>query len=76
MTATLHYECSLVQADGHRHLERGANNGDATDLYGGPDRAAFGSASAPASRWWDGTDSGLEISAIGQPGATVRFRVD
>jgi M6 family metalloprotease-like protein len=65
MTPSLHYELSLEQADGQFNLEKRNNGGDAGDLF---DAAAssprFGINTLPDSRWWDGTDSGLEITAI------------
>ena len=33
-TATKHYQCALLQADGHRDLEMNVNRGDGLDLYG------------------------------------------
>lgn len=71
MTPTAHYELSLEQADGRFDLEHRANLGDSSDLFGGPAARRFGIATAPNSRWWDGTPSGLEIVDVSAPGATM-----
>lgn len=74
MTPAQHYECSLVQADGRHDLERDrANQGDAGDLFVAP--SAFGPATQPASHWWDGTPSGLELHSISGAGETMTFGV-
>lgn len=73
MTAKLHYECSLKQADGHHHLERRINQGDPGDLYRADAALVFGDTTSPNSRWWDGTPSGLEIAHIGASPAGMTF---
>jgi M6 family metalloprotease-like protein len=79
MTAGSHYECALEQADGLFNLEHdNANNGnpgDIGDLYGAPSQTTFGAATMPASSWWDGTASGLEITNISVPGQTMSLTV-
>jgi M6 family metalloprotease-like protein len=74
-TPAKHYECSLEQADGKFHLERRRDhNGDAKDLWGaGP--KDFGYATTPSSKWWDGSDSRLEIEIVSSPGPTMTIRV-
>lgn len=62
MTAANHYYISLEQADGRHDLEKGANGGDAGDVYG-PGKS-FSDAGVPNSRWWDGSPSGLGIDNI------------
>jgi M6 family metalloprotease-like protein len=74
-TATQHYQCALLQADGERHLERNVNPGDGADLFGESGGVALSSQSRPDSREWDGRDSGLVISQISGPGQSIAFRV-
>lgn len=71
MTPAQHYECSLEQADARFDLEHAANMGDTSDLYGAPFATAFGSTTAPSSRWWNGQKSGLEIDSISAPGPKI-----
>lgn len=73
MTPDLHYECSLIQADGEYHLEKGQNRGDAFDLFSAGGNNRFSDTSNPESHWWDGTSSGLEIFNIGPIGKTIKF---
>lgn len=71
MTATQHYECSLEQADGGFDLEHNADAGDSDDLFGAPTERVFGNSTAPGSKWWDGSSSGLEIVDITPPGSSM-----
>lgn len=73
MTPLLHYECSLKQADGRNDLEQGHNTGDGSDLFHGPGNSRFGKTTKPASNWWDGSLSGLELSQISTPGNSMNF---
>lgn len=73
MTAAKHYECSLEQADNRFDLERRVNGGDGEDLYGGA-AATFGPATTPASNWWDGTASGLDIEQVSAVGAAMTVK--
>lgn len=74
MTAALHYECSLLQADGRHDLENDRSNyGDATDLFEASVNNHFGAETNPNSKWWDGTPSGLDISTIGSAGVVMTF---
>jgi M6 family metalloprotease-like protein len=75
MTAASHYECALMQADGRLDLEHNRNCGEDSDLFRQGQGAVFGAATTPASHWWDGTASGLEISQIGPAGPTMTFTV-
>lgn len=74
MTPAQHYELSLEQADNRFDLERRVNAGDAEDLYGAPSHVAFGDGTAPSSKWWDGTASGLEIESVSAPGQVMTVR--
>ena len=74
MTPAAHYECSLVQADGRHDLESDPNNlGDATDLFAKGHNDRFNGVTAPGSAWWDGSASGLDISAISAAGPSMTF---
>jgi M6 family metalloprotease-like protein len=75
MTAAMHYECALEQADGDFDLENGANSGDGADLFAAPAAADFDQSSTPNSNWWDGSSSGLDISSVSAPGPTMTFNV-
>jgi hypothetical protein len=75
MTPTMHYECSLEQADNQFHLEYNINQGDKEDLFGGPFQQRFGDSTSLNSKWWDGTSSGLEIAVISNPSKEMSFRV-
>ena len=68
-TATKHYQCALLQADGRRDLELNVNQGDGADLFGAIGGIALSAESSPHSREWDGRDSGLVIADISRPGA-------
>ena len=76
MTAKSHYECSLEQADGRYDLERGANNGDGTDLFRAGVNDRFSDTTSPTSKWWDGTSSGLTISQISAAAKDMTFTAD
>jgi M6 family metalloprotease-like protein len=67
MTAAQHYECSLEQADNRFDMEKRVNSGDADDLFGTPAKTTFGASTAPSSTWWDGAQSGLEITNVTAP---------
>jgi len=69
-----HYQCALVQADGHRDLENNYNPGDIGDLFSQVTGAALGDNTRPSTRMWDGSDSGLILSDIGSPGTDIQFR--
>jgi M6 family metalloprotease-like protein len=64
MTPARHYECSLLQADGQHHLERGKNYGDTGDCYKAPSATRLGSATRPQFQWWDGSPVSFEIKDI------------
>ena len=74
-TGQRHYQCALLQADGHTDLEHNVNQGDGTDLFGGVNGVAVSNATTPSSRLWDGSDSGFVLSDIAMPDARLDFRV-
>jgi M6 family metalloprotease-like protein len=74
-TAAKHYQCALLQADGHLDLEQGLNTGDSGDLYPAQAGVVVSDSTNPSSRRWDRSGSGLVISDIGAPGQVIQFRV-
>ncbi len=75
MTASRHYRVSIEQADGRFDLEKNVNGGGANDLFHSGNKVAFGNATLPDSKWWDGGTSGLEIEGISALGDTMTFRL-
>ncbi len=74
-TRDRHYQCGLLQADGHLDLENNRNQGDRGDLFGRVDGVALSYATNPSTRAWDGSDSGLAVSEISEPGEVIRMTV-
>ena len=74
-SATKHYQCGLLQADGSLDLETNRSMGDEKDLFGKMVGIAISHATRPSSILWDGSDSGLTISNISEPGRIVTFVV-
>jgi M6 family metalloprotease-like protein len=72
MTPALHYECSLEQADNLFHLEHNNNAGDSADLFAAP-TTTFTDSTGPDAKWWDGSNSGLNITAISASAASMSF---
>lgn len=70
-----HYQCALIQADGHLDLENNRNPGDETDMFQEVTGLALAHNTVPDSREWDATDSGLMLSDISAPGEIITFRV-
>ena len=58
-TATNHYQCGLLQADGHLDLETNRNMGDEMDLFKETAAMAISHSTLPSSNLWDGSESGL-----------------
>lgn len=76
-----HPYIQLEHADGKRDPENSVNYGDKTDPYGeyGEFNATLPNAltaKGTNSRWWDGSDSGLDISDISQPAKTITFKLN
>ena len=75
-TSTKHYQCGLLQADGHLDLETNRNMGDEMDLFKETEGMAISHSTLPSSNLWDGSESGLIISNISAPGQIITFQVD
>jgi M6 family metalloprotease-like protein len=74
-TRDKHYQCGLLQADGHLDLENNRNSGDDGDLFGEVTGLVLSDTTTPSTREWDGSDSGLLINDISAAGETVNFVV-
>jgi M6 family metalloprotease-like protein len=72
-TPSLHYYCTLVQADGRWHLEHNQNNGDASDLWAAPTYVEFNPDTSPAATWWSGQDAPMYIDGISASDVTMNF---
>lgn len=72
-TRNKHYQCALVQADGHLDLEHNRNAGDDTDLFAGQSGIVLSDETVPSSREWDDTDSGLQIRDVSVPSSIITF---
>jgi subtilisin-like proprotein convertase family protein len=72
-SASRHYQCGLLQADGSFDLETNRSMGDERDLFGRVEGIALSHDTRPASVLWDGSDSGLQISNITEPGRIISF---
>jgi len=72
-SASQHYQCGLLQADGSLDLETNRSMGDEKDLFGRMVGIALSHDTRPASVLWDGSDSGLIISNITEPGRVITF---
>tara|TARA_R110002153_G_scaffold40633_3_gene116241 strand:- start:12165 stop:14438 length:2274 start_codon:yes stop_codon:yes gene_type:complete len=72
-TRNEHYQCALVQADGHLDLENNRNAGDDTDLFTEQSGIVISDETVPSSREWDDTDSGLQLRDVSEPGSVITF---
>lgn len=72
-TADKHYQCGILQADGHFDLENNRNRGDEGDLFQKVQGVALSHFTLPSSTLWDGSDSRLIISNIDEPGDKIGF---
>ena len=70
-----HYQCALLQADGHLDLENNRNRGDAGDLFPETTGIALSHVTTPSSLQWDGSDSGLQISEVSAPGDVISLNI-
>lgn len=70
-----HKLVDLEEADGRADLDAGRNRGDAGDPFpGDTGKRAFDPATNPDSLLYDGTDPGIWVSYIGDPGNTMVAR--
>ncbi|MFI5681685.1 M6 family metalloprotease domain-containing protein [Streptomyces cellulosae] len=71
-----HYMVGLVQADNQRDLEWGTNRGDEGDPYpGSAGNTAFTPSSKPGSQSYVGAPTGVSITDISAPAATMTATV-
>ena len=73
-TPDRHYQCALVQADGHRDLENNFNPGDDSDLFSNITGKALADDTRPSTRMWDGSDSGMALFDINAEGPEIGFK--
>jgi M6 family metalloprotease-like protein len=70
--ATNHYKVALVQGDNLYNMEKNQNRGDAGDPWPGTSgKTLFNGASSPNSNYYNGSLSGISVSAISASGATM-----
>ncbi|MCR4945107.1 MAG: M6 family metalloprotease domain-containing protein [Clostridium sp.] len=74
-TTYSHYQVSVVQADGRKEIEQSYNNGALGDLFYGGYKDSFNYSTSPSSKWWNNSDSGLNISNISAKGDIMTFIV-
>jgi M6 family metalloprotease-like protein len=74
-SAQSHYQCGLLQADGHFDLEHNLNQGDPNDLFAQMQGEVLSDVTTPSTRMWDGSDSGFYVGDISAPGEKMTFRV-
>lgn len=71
-----HYMVGLVQADNRRDLEWATNRGDEGDVYpGSTGNSTFGPSSRPGSQSYAGAPTGVSITDISAPDATMTATV-
>jgi immune inhibitor A len=71
-----HFMVALEQADGLANLENGADEGDPGDPFpGSVNLRSFNQNTNPSSRSYDGSDSKIAVSHIGDPGPTIDLQV-
>jgi len=75
MTPESHYRVSLEQADGDFDMEKDENSGDTTDLFDKDYKDQFNDNSSPDAKWWDGSNSGMDIARISEIGDVMTFTI-
>ena len=74
-TRNRHYQCALLQADGHLDLENNRNAGDGGDMFPDASGVVLSHDTTPSSGEWDDTDSGLILSDVDTAGDAISFTV-
>jgi M6 family metalloprotease-like protein len=73
MTSSQHYELSVEQADGDFDLENNVGRGDNQDYYDSSTQK-FTDTTLPNAKWWNGSNSGIEIDVLSLPGASMNVQ--
>ncbi|KAA2240900.1 M6 family metalloprotease domain-containing protein [Chitinophaga agrisoli] len=71
-----HYLVDVEQADGLRHLNINANNGDANDPFPTASNSQFTISSSPSSKTYSGADSKVSVTNIARSGSNVTAKVN
>lgn len=75
MTTSLHYECSVEQADGKFDLEKKVGKyGDTNDLFTSS-FGIFSDTSTPDATWWSGAASSFKLSVNSPVASAIAVRV-
>lgn len=69
-------EITLFEADGGNEVRDGVNNGEPSDLWHAPHRAAFDYASSPALVWDDGTMVNFHMENISTNASVMSYTYD
>ena len=75
MTPSRHYRVSIEQADSLYHLETNANYGLEKDLFHKGYNDRFNDNSLPDAKWWDESNSGLDIVVLTDVCDTMIFAI-
>lgn len=76
MTSSSHFMVSLEQADGNNDLEKDrtfGNKGEPEDWFYKGYKDQFNDNTVPNARWWNGSNSNLDIRVISEKGGDMTF---